>query len=146
MTTDDLVMVIDKPNFTVKLHNTLLEVDLKEGIRKDLERAVESRPILRDSLGLLFQTVIPLDVQLRDIKTVTVDKKGKVKVVIPSRKDLVIPLTKRESKRLVDKLNELIPIEKERAMKDKEEAAKAEKAFGPKRAMMEKELDRGRRA
>jgi hypothetical protein len=130
----DPVMVIDKPHFVVKLHETLLEVDLKEGVKKELEDVVEAKPILRETLGLLFQTVIPLDVHLKDIKSVNVDEKGRVKVVIPHRRDIVIPLKANESKRLVEKLNELIPIEKERAIRELEEAQKSEKEFERKRA------------
>jgi hypothetical protein len=130
MTTEDVVMVIDKPHFVVKLHTTLLQVNLKEGIRKDLEDVIEAKPILRDSLGLLFQTVIPLDVHLKDIQSVSINEKGHVKIAIPSRKDLVIPLNQNESRTLIEKLNELIPIEKERARMDQQESDKTERAFG----------------
>jgi hypothetical protein len=142
----DPVMVIDKPHFVVKLHETLLEVDLKEGVKKELEDVVEAKPILRETLGFLFQTVMPLDVRLKDIKSVNVDEKGRVKVVIPHRRDIVIPLKANESKRLVEKLNELIPIEKERAIRELEEAQKSEKEFERKRAEFETEVykERGR--
>ena len=111
MESEDLVMLFDKPHFVVKLYKTLLKVDLKEGARKKLEEFVESNPHLRDSLGLLFQTMIPLDVQLKEIQTVRLDKKGQVQIVIPNRRDLHIPLEREEAERLRDKLNELIPIE-----------------------------------
>ncbi len=144
MTAKDIVMVIDKPHFKVKLHKTLLEVDLKEGIKKELEDVLEAKPMLRESLGFLFQTVIPLDVPLRNIKSANVNKKGQVKIVIPSRKDIIIPLKPNESKRLVEKLNELIPIEKERAIREMQESEKARKAFEPKRAQLETEAHRER--
>jgi len=124
-------MVIKKPHFTVKLHKVLLEVDLKEGVRKELEDVLEAKPTLQESLGLLFQTMIPLDVPLKDIESVNVDKKGRVKIVIPHRRDITIPLTATESKRLVGKMNELIPIEKERALRDLEEARKTREALEP---------------
>jgi len=123
---EDLIMVIDKPHFKVKLHKTLIEVDLKKGIKKELEDALEAKPALRENLGFLFQTIIPLDVPLRDIKSVNVDKKGQVKIAIPSRKDIVIPLKPDESKRFVEKLNELIPMEKERAFRDLQAEKRAE--------------------
>ena len=97
MTDEDIVMEIDKPHFTVKLHSTFLEVDLKEGIRKDLEKLIEAKPAIRDSVGILFQTIVPIDVRLRDIRSVGLDKKGRVKIDIPSRKDLTIPLDEKES-------------------------------------------------
>jgi hypothetical protein len=134
MTTEDIVMIIDKPNFIVKLHKTTLEVDLKKGIRKELEDVLEAKPILRENLGFIFQTIIPLDVSLKNIESVNVDKKGRVKIVIPLRKDIVIPLEPEESKRLVEKLNELIPIEKEKALKELQESEKAREAFELKRA------------
>ena len=111
MSTDDLVLVIDKPQFVVKLRENLLEVDLKEGAMKELEDILEDKPILR-SLGFLFQTVIPLDIPLKDIDCVSADEKGQVKIVIPFRRDIIIPLDTKEAERLVNKLNELIPIEK----------------------------------
>ena len=109
-----MVMAIDKPHLTVKLHQRLLEVDLKEGAKKELEDVMEANPILRGSLGFLFQNVIPLDVPLKDIESAELDEKERVKIVIPHRKDINIPLEPNESRELIRKLNELIPIEKQR--------------------------------
>ena len=144
MSDEEVVMEIDKPHFTVRLHTTFLEVDLKEGARKQLEKLLEANPGFRDSVGLLFQTVVPVDVRLRDIRSVGLDKKNRVKIDIPHRKDITIPLNEKESKLLIDKLNELIPPEKERAMKDAEEARKTERGFEPTRAIGGKEIARGR--
>ena len=144
MTAEDIVMVIDKPHFKVKLHKTLLEVDLKEGIRKELEDVLEAKPALRESLGFLFQTIIPLDVPLKDIESVKVNKKGQVKIAIPSRRDVTIPLKPNESKRLVDKLNELIPIEKERVLRDLLEAEKTKEAVEPEISKAKEESHRER--
>jgi hypothetical protein len=143
MSDEDVVMTIDKPHFVVKLYTTLLKVDLKEGVRKDLEKFLEARPAIRESVGLLFQTAIPLDVRLRDIRSVGLDKKGRVKIDIPSRRDLTIPLDEEEAKRLIDRLNELIPEEKERAIRDTQEAERAERAFESERATIGKEAARG---
>ena len=109
---EKLVLKIDKPHFVVKLHKDTLEVDLKEGAKKELEDVVEAHPILRESLGILFQTIVPLDVALKDVKSAEVDDKGQLKIVIPLRRDIVIPLKVNESKRLAEKLNELIPLAK----------------------------------
>jgi hypothetical protein len=129
MAEGDIVMVIEKPHFKVKLHTGVLEVDLKEGIKKELEDVLEARPSLRESLGFLFQTIVPLDVPLKDIESAVVDKKGQVKITIPSRRDITIPLTSKESKRLVDKLNELIPIEKERVERQRVESERTRTGF-----------------
>ena len=106
------VLEIKKPYFIVRLHEDTLEVDLKEGAKKELEDVVEAHPILRESLGVLFQTIIPLDVALHEIESAEIDKKGRLKIVIPLRRDIVIPTEPDESKRLAEKLNELIPLAK----------------------------------
>ncbi len=115
--------MFDKPHFQVKLHSDLLQVDLKEGARRELERLAEARPVLRESLGWIFQTIIPLDVKLHDIENVEVDHDGKVKVIIPGRRDIHIPLEHSESQRLVEKLNELIPVEKEKQFRERQLSA-----------------------
>jgi hypothetical protein len=143
MSDEDPVMTFDKPHFIVALYSTVLKVDLKDGARRELEKLMEAKPAFRDSVGLLFQTAIPLDVRLRDIRSVGLDKKGRVKVDIPSRKDLIIPLDENETERFISKLNELIAKEKERAMRDTEEARKAERAFESRRATIGKEAARG---
>jgi len=109
---EKLVLKIDKPHFVVKLHEDTLEVDLKEGAKKKLEDVVEAHPILRESLGVLFQTIIPLDVALKDIESVEVDDRGRLKIVIPLRRDIIIPLEADESEKLAEKMNELIPLAK----------------------------------
>jgi hypothetical protein len=127
-----LVMKIDKPHFIVKLHEGTLEVDLKEGVKKELEDAVEAHPILRESLGVLFQTIVPLDVALKDIETAEADKKGHLKVVLPLRKDITIPLEGAESKKLAKKLNELIPLAKLKEAKRLREVEELEERPRPK--------------
>jgi hypothetical protein len=112
---EDTVMFFDKPHFVVKLDTSLLKVDLKEGFRRKLEEFAEHNAPMRETIGFLFQTVIPLDVPLKDIDSAMVDSEGRVKVVIPLRRDITIPLEPDESQKLVDKMNELIPIEKTKA-------------------------------
>lgn len=137
-------MVINKPHFKVELHSDLLEVDLKEGLRKELEDVLETKPILRDNLGYLFQTVIPLDVPLKDIESATVDKKGKTKITIPHRKDIIIPLKPSESKKLVAKLNELIPLEKAKEMEKILQSEKTKAEYEAKRALIDSAGERER--
>ena len=116
MSGSPIVYSIDKPHFTVKLHEELLEVDLKEGIKKEFEDIAEARPILRETLGMLYQFAGPLDVELKDIEKVLMEKDGKVKVVIPNRRDLHIPLTPQEAQTLTNKLDELIPLARKKAV------------------------------
>ncbi len=116
MSNSPIVYTIDKPHFTVKLHEELLEVDLKEGMKKEFEDIAEARPILRETLGMLYQFAGPLDVELKDIEKVLMEKDGKVKVVIPNRRDLHIPLTPQEAQTLTNKLDELIPLARKKAV------------------------------
>ena len=122
-----IVLFIDKPHFQVKLHSDVLEVDLKEGFRKELEDLAEARPFLRDSLGWIFQTIIPLDVHLYQIEECKTDNKGQLQIKIPGRRDIHIPLEPQEARQLVDKLNELIPPEKEKALRRLQAAHQAER-------------------
>ena len=116
----DVILMFDKPNFVVKLHEYVLEVDLKEGAKKKLEDLLESDQAAKKSFGFIFQVVVPLDMWLKDIESVTIDKNGATKIAIPSHKDIAIPLKPDESKRLVGKLNELIPMAKQKDMEEKE--------------------------
>jgi len=70
--------------------------------------------MLRESLGVLFQTIVPLDIALKDIESAEVDDKGQLKLVIPLRRDITVPLEAKESKKLAEKLNELIPLAKQK--------------------------------
>ena len=118
------LFMIDKPHFQVKLLSDLLKVDLKEGTRAEIDKLVGNRPALRDTLGWMFQTIVPLDVHLWQIEKVTVEPTGKVNIRIPHRRDIHIPLEPLEAERLVEKMNQLIPIEKERRI-EREIAEKA---------------------
>ena len=116
MITDDTLMLIEKPHLRVKLHPRLLEVDLTEGLRKDLEDLAESRQVIRETLGFLFQTIIPLDVPLKEIQSIGLDDKGQVKIVLPHRRDLRIPLAPEESRALLAKLDEAVSVERTRVL------------------------------
>jgi hypothetical protein len=118
------VFTIDKPHFQVKLLSDLLKVDLKEGTRAEIDKLVGNRPALRDTLGWVFQTIVPLDVHLWQIEKVTMESSGNVNIRIPHRRDIHIPLEPLEAERLVEKMNELIPVEKERRV-ERELAEKA---------------------
>jgi len=144
MSTEDVIMIIDKPHYIVKLHSDLLEVDLKRGLRKELEDVLEARPILRDNLGYLFQHVIPLDLRLKDIESATVDKKGKTKITLLHMKDIVIPLEAIESKKLVAKLNELIPVEKAKELEKMLQSEKTKAEYGSKKGWAESVAERER--
>lgn len=119
-----VVFMVDKPHFEVKLLSDMLKVDLKDGARAEIDKLVGNKTALRDTLGWIFQTIVPLDVQLWQIEKVTTESSGKVNIVVPHRRDIHIPLEPLEAEKLVEKMNELIPIEKQRRMqKDMAERA-----------------------
>lgn len=116
MSEKDVIMKISTPTFLVKLHSTHLEVDLQKGTRKKLEDALEAHASLRESLGFLLQHVVHMDVALKDIQNVELDKKKNLRIVIPHRRDITVPIEEKEATRLINELNELIPQEKQKEM------------------------------
>jgi len=110
----DPILVIDKPDFVLRLNKDLIEVDLKEGGKAKIEDAIERNPLLRKTLGFVLQTTIPSDVELCDIKSCEVDDKGQLKLVIPRHVDIVLPLGVDDANRLAWELRDLIPLAKTR--------------------------------
>jgi hypothetical protein len=86
--------------------------------------------------------VIPLDVPLREIETVKLSGEGRVQIVIPHRRDLHIPLEKDEAEKLVDMLNELIPVEKAKEEDRIMASSKAERESAEQRAESSFMVDR----
>jgi hypothetical protein len=108
----DPILVIEKPDFVVRLHEDWIDVDLREGGKAKLERAIEKDPLLRKTLGFVLQSIIPSDVELCDIESVEVNGKGQLKLVIPRHVDIVLPLGVDEANRLAEELKDLIPLAK----------------------------------
>jgi hypothetical protein len=115
----DPILVIEKPDFVVKLHKEWIDVDLKETGKAKLEAAIEKNPLLRKTIGFVLQSTVPSDVELCDIKSVEVDEKGQLKLVIPRHVDIVLPLGMDDANRLASELKDLIPLAKERKKADK---------------------------
>jgi len=108
----DPILVIDKPDFVVTLHKEWIEVDLKEGGKAKLERAIEKDPLLSKTIGYVLQSTIPSDVELCDVESVEVDGKGQLKLVIPRHVDIVLPLGVDDANKLACELKDLIPLAK----------------------------------
>jgi len=114
----DLVMKIDKTNFSVMLYESLLKVEPNKSIVHKLEEALENKPVLKDTLNEILHVFAPFHVRLSQISKASADKKGNVTLAIPQHRSVTIPLSPEESKKLVDKLNQLIPKEKDKALED----------------------------
>jgi hypothetical protein len=112
----DVVLEIDNPQFIIRLYEDLLKMEVKGSVKNEIEEALENTPIARETIGNILGLFVPLHVRLSDIDSVSMDKTGKVKIVLPRRRDMTIPLGAEEAKKLVDKLNELIPGAKQKEL------------------------------
>ena len=108
----DPILVIEKPDFVVKLHKEWIDVDLKETGKAKLEAAIEKDPLLRKTIGYVLQSTIPSDVELCDIKSVEVDEKGQLRLVIPRHVDILLPLGLDDANKLANELKDLVPLAK----------------------------------
>jgi hypothetical protein len=111
------ILRIVRPHFTVRVDESRLRIDLKGSVKNDIEEAFENTPVLKQTIGSILGMFIPLHVHLSDIDSVHMDNRGKVLIKRPRHRDVVIPLEPRDAKRLVDKLNQLLPPAKEKELR-----------------------------
>ena len=110
------VLEIDNPLFTVKLYEDVLRIDVKGSLKKEIEEALENKPVLKETIGALLGIFVPLHIRLGHIDSARIINSGKVKLILPLHRDVVIPLSPEEAKKLVDKLNTLIPAAKRKEL------------------------------
>lgn len=108
------VMEFETQHFTVRLDENLLKIDLRGSLKDEIIEAFENKPILKETVGGILGIFVPLHIRLTDIESVRVNETGKVKVDLPHRRDILIPLGRKDSEKLVDKLNELVPKAKKK--------------------------------
>jgi len=113
------ILEVENPRLTIRLYENLLRIDLKGSFKNEIEEALENKPVLRETIGSVLGIFAPLHIRLSDIDAVHMDEKGKIKVILPHRRDVVIPLDPKDGKRLLDKLNQLIPKAKNRELKER---------------------------
>lgn len=111
------ILRIVRPHFAIRVYETALRIDLRGSVKNDIEETFENTPVLKQTIGSILEMFIPLHVHLSDIDSVRMDKKGKVVIKLPRHRDVVIPLEPRDAKRLVDKLNQLVPTAKEKELR-----------------------------
>jgi hypothetical protein len=116
MSKSNLVLRIDRPNFTVELYENMLKIDLKADAKNEIQKGVETKSSLGQILGRILNMFAPLHVKLSDIDSAKADQNGNVKLVLSFARDVVIPLEPKDAARLVDKLNELIQVEKQKEL------------------------------
>jgi hypothetical protein len=104
-----VVLEIDHPHFIIRVYENLLRIDVKGNVTKEIEEALENTPILKETVGSILGLFVPLHIRLSDIESVHMEKTGEVKIIVPHRRHVTIPLEIEEAKKLVSKLNQLIP-------------------------------------
>ncbi len=112
-----LVLEIDNPHFTVKLYENILQIDLKGTTKNKIEEALENKPVLRQTVGTILGIFVPLHIRLSDIDDARPDESGKVKIILPRHRDVTIPLQPGQARKLMRKLNELIPKDKKEELR-----------------------------
>lgn len=113
------VLEVANPHFTVRLYENRLRIDMRGSFKNEVEEALENKPILKETIGGLLSIFVPLHIRLSDIYSVNMDGTGKVKINLPHRRHVVIPLEKEDAKHLVDKMNQLILKAKKRGIKSR---------------------------
>jgi hypothetical protein len=103
------VLEVDNPRFTIRLYDNLLKIDLKGSFKNEIEEALENKPVLKETIGSVLSVFVPLHVRLGDIDSVHMEETGKLEIDLPLHRHIIIPLKRNDAKRLMGKLNELIP-------------------------------------
>jgi hypothetical protein len=116
MSETEIVLEIDHPHFIIRVYENLLRIDVKGNVRKEIEETLENTPILKETVGSILGLFVPLHIRLSDVDSVHMEKTGEVKIKVRHRRDVTIPLEIEEAKRLVSKLNQLIPEAKRREL------------------------------
>jgi hypothetical protein len=111
------ILQIEDPHFTVRLYEDFLKVNLKGSFKNDVEEALENKPVLKRTIGAILSVFVPLNIRLKDIDSVNLDEEGKLKIVLPHRRDIVLPLERKDAEHLIEKLNEWIPKAKKKELK-----------------------------
>lgn len=140
MSETTVVLEIDKPHLIVRLYENLLKIDLKGTVKNEIEEALENKPILRETIGRFLGIFVPLHIHLSDIDSVKMDEKGRVEISLPRHTDIVVPLEPKDAKILVDKLNELIPIEREKELERIMKEQKLQKIEEAERELTKEEI------
>jgi hypothetical protein len=113
------ILEVENPRLTIRLYENMLRIDLKGSFKDEIEEALENKPVLRETIGGVLGMFAPLHIRLSDVDSVRMDETGKIKVILPHRRDVVIPLEPKDGKRLLDMLNQLIPKAKNRELKER---------------------------
>ncbi len=102
------VLELEDPHFTISLSNSLLKIDLKGSFKNELEEAIENKPVLKETIGRVLSIFVPLHIRVSDIHTVHMDENGKINLRLSHKRNIIIPLERKEdAEKLFKKLDEL---------------------------------------
>lgn len=127
MSKTPLLLRIDKPYLAIELYPDLLKIDLKGNAKNEVAEALENKPMLRETVGVVLGLFVPLHVHLKDIESVSTDREGRVTVKLRLRRDLKLPLGSTDAKTLMDKLQPLLEKQKEEKIERIAETEKTQK-------------------
>lgn len=139
MVEENITLEFDKPHFTVRLYADMLKVDLKGTFKNEVEEVLENKPILKQTFGAFLGIFVPLHIRLSDIDSANVNEAGKARINISHHREIVIPLERKESEKLVSKLNTLIPAAKKKELRRIMEEHKLEKIDEERREIAKEE-------
>ena len=115
MSESSIILEIDSAQFTIKLYEDLLKIDLKGSLKNEIEEGLENKPILKEIIGKILGIFIPLHIQVDEMKSVYMDETGKTIISLLNHRNVVLPLEcKEDAKKLVEKLKQMISIAKTR--------------------------------
>ena len=115
MSESSIILEIDSAQFTIKLYEDLLKIDLKGSLKNEIEEGLENKPILKETIGKILGIFIPLHIQVDEMKSVYMDETGKTIISLLNHRNVVLPLEcKEDAKKLVEKLKQMISIAKTR--------------------------------
>jgi hypothetical protein len=117
MSETGMVLKIDASQFTIRVYEDLLKIDLKGSLKNEIEEGLENKPILKETIGKILGIFVPLHIQADDIKSVYMSdsEKPTVSIDIVNHREIVLPFEHREdAEKLVEKLKQMILITKER--------------------------------
>ena len=129
------ILEVKNPNFTVKLSDDLLKIDLKGSFKNEVEEALEHKPVLKETIGRILGIFVPLHILVTEIDSVHMDETGKITVNLPHGRKVVIPLEHKENaEALVKKLNQLISKARTERIREHAENKRAERKLKKARA------------
>jgi hypothetical protein len=83
---------------------------------RDHRLSRQAKSSLGQILGRILNMLAPWHARLADIDSAIADKRGNVKIVLSHGRNVVVPLEPKEAAKLVNKLNTLVPVEKQKVL------------------------------